>query len=86
VERTPSGMIRFRRVLIRWDKTVRNSLVPLEIFGQLTGLLGCLGILWFHPLQALDDAVQLAPEELCGGGLTPFVCHSGWSGCCDAVT
>jgi putative transposase len=24
VERTPSGMNRFRRVLIRWDKTVRN--------------------------------------------------------------
>lgn len=61
-------------------------MVPLEIFGQLTGLLGCFGILRFHPLQALDDAVQFAPEELCGGGLTPFVCRSALSGCCDALT
>ena len=51
--------------------------VSLEIFDQLTGLLSCFGILRFHPLQALDDAVQFALGELRGGGLTPFVCSSG---------
>ena len=31
VERTPRGMNRFRRVLIRWDKTVRNYLGFLHL-------------------------------------------------------
>jgi hypothetical protein len=60
-------------------------MVPLEIFDQLTDLLNCFGILRFHPLQALDDAVQFAAEELRDGGLTPFVCRSGWSACCNAI-
>jgi hypothetical protein len=64
---------------------VQPHMVPLEIFDQRTDLLSCFGILRFHPLQALDDAVQFAPEELRGGGLTPFVCRSGWSACCNAV-
>ena len=45
VERTPSGMNRFRRVLIRWDKTVRNYLGCLhfacaDLPSRPSGLLG----------------------------------------------
>jgi hypothetical protein len=64
---------------------VQPLMVLLEIFDQLTGLLSCFNILRFHALQALDDAVQFAAEELRGGGLTPFVCRSRWSPCCNAV-
>jgi hypothetical protein len=60
-------------------------MVPLELFDQLTDLLSYSSSLRFHPLQALDEAAQFAPEELRGGGLTPFVCRSGWSACCNAV-
>jgi putative transposase len=45
VERTPSWMNRFRRVLVRWDKTVRNYLAFLHlacasITYRQSGLLG----------------------------------------------
>jgi putative transposase len=45
VERPPSGMNRFRRVLVRWDKKVRNYLAFLHlacasITYRQSGLLG----------------------------------------------
>ena len=38
VERTHSWMNRFRRVLIRWDKKVRNSLGFLHLAGKADGV------------------------------------------------
>jgi hypothetical protein len=65
--------------------TVQPSMVSLEIFDQLIGLLNYFGILRFRPLQPLGDAVQFAPEELRDGGLTPFVYRAGRSPCGNAV-
>jgi hypothetical protein len=51
--------------------------MPLGVRDQLSDAHGCPGIPRFHLLSTSGDPVYLTPEELCHGGLTPFVLPLG---------